>query len=312
MKKHLSPLMLLTAAAIWGFAFSAQKSAETVPPFTLGAARSIIAAIFLLLLIPPLDKLRHTGRCLISRRRIFDFNRYELIGGAICGTVLALATFFQQLGMASGADAGKASFITALYVVLVPIYALVLKKTAPVNVWISIIIAVIGFYFLCIKSDFSIELPDLIVCACSLIFPIHILAIDHFSAKCDGVRMSCIQFFTSTLVNALLALLTEMPVNSSSVWQNFMPILFLGIMSSGVAYTLQILGQRSVNPAVAAIIMSLESVFGIVGAALFLGERMTVREYIGAAIVFVAVLLSQLDIDAIKKSIKNKKNANIQ
>ncbi len=303
--------MLLLAAMIWGFAFSAQKSAETVPPFTLGAARSLIAGIFLLLLIPPLDKLRHTGRHLISRRSVFDFNRYELIGGAICGTVLATATFFQQLGMASGADAGKASFITALYVVIVPIYALVLKRRAPVNVWISIVIAVVGFYFLCIKSDFSIETPDLIVCACSLIFPIHILAIDYFSVKCDGVRMSCIQFFAGTAVNALLALLTETPVNFANVWQNFMPILFLGIMSSGVAYTLQILGQRDVNPAAAAIIMSLESVFGVIGAALVLGERMTAREYIGAVIVFVAVLLSQLDIDAIKKSMKNKKNANI-
>ncbi len=303
--------MLLMAAAIWGFAFSAQKSAGVVPPFTLGAVRSIIAAIFLLLMIPPLDKLRHTGRTLANRKTVLDFNRYELIGGAICGTVLTLATFFQQLGMASGADAGKASFITALYVVIVPIYALTLKKRAPINVWISIAIAVVGFYFLCIKNDFSIETPDLIVCICSLIFPIHILAIDYFSVKCDGVRMSCIQFFASTLVNAFLALLTETPVNFANVWQNFMPILFLGIMSSGVAYTLQILGQRGVNPAAAAIIMSLESVFGIVGAALLLGERMTVREYIGAAIVFVAVLLSQLDIEAIKKSIKNKKNANI-
>lgn len=311
MKKYISSLMLLLAAMIWGFAFSAQKAAESVPPFTIGALRSIIAGIFLLILIPAMDKLRHTGRHLFSKKRILDFNKTELIGGAICGTVLAVATFFQQLGMALGADAGKTSFITALYVVLVPIYALALKKRAPVNVWISIVIAAVGFYFLCISGDFTIEAPDLIVCVCSLIFPIQILAIDHFSPKCDGVRMSCIQFFAGAIVNALLAIITEMPVNFANVWQNILPIFFLGIMSSGVAYTLQILGQRGANPAAASIIMSLESVFGVIGAALLLGERMSTREYIGAAIVFVAVILSQLDVSAIRKTLKDKKNANI-
>ena len=304
MKKYISSLMLLAAAMIWGFAFSAQKSAESVPPFTLGAARSLIAGVFLLLMIPALDKLRHTGRLLFVKKRKIDFNRYEIVGGAICGTVLVTATFFQQLGMASGADAGKASFITALYVVLVPIYALTLKRKAPVNVWVSIGIAVVGFYFLCIKNDFSIELPDLIVFACSLIFPIHILAIDYFSPRCDGVRLSCIQFFVGAVVNSILAIITEMPINFANVWQNMMPILFLGIMSSGVAYTLQIIGQRGVNPAAASIIMSLESVFGVVGAALLLGERMTPREYVGASIVFVAVLLSQLDLSETRKNAK--------
>ena len=303
--------MLVLAAMIWGFAFSAQKAAETVPPFTLGAARSLIAGIFLLAMVPVLDKLRHTGRHLFTKNRIFDFNRYELIGGAICGAVLATASFFQQFGMASGADASKASFITALYVVLVPIYALTLKRRAPLNVWISIVIAVIGFYFLCIKGDLTVEGPELIVCICSLIFPIHILAIDHFSPKCDGVRMSCIQFFVATIVNTILAVFTETPVSLSGIWQNVLPILFLGIMSSGVAYTLQILGQRGANPAAASIIMSLESVFGVVGAAILLGERMTAREYIGAGVILIAVLLSQLDFETIKKSLKNKKNANI-
>ena len=304
MKKHISSLMLLLAAMIWGFAFSAQKAAETVPPFTLGAARSLIAGIFLLAMIPAFDKLRHTGRSLFGKVKGSSFNKYELIGGMICGTVLATASFFQQLGMASGAEAGKTSFITALYVVLVPIYALTLKRHAPINVWISVGIAVVGFYFLCIQGDFTIEGADLIVCVCSLIFPVHILAIDHFSPKCDGVRMSCIQFFTATAVNAILAILTEMPINFANVWQNIMPILFLGVMSSGVAYTLQILGQRDANPAAASIIMSLESVFGVVGAAILLGERMSPREYIGAGIILAAVLLSQLDLDTIKKSVK--------
>ena len=304
MKKYLSPLLLLAAAMIWGFAFSAQKSAEAVPPFTLGVARSLIAGIFLLLIIPVFDKLRRTGRALFSKNTVLDFNRHELIGGTICGVVLAVATFFQQLGLASGADAGKTSFITALYVVLVPIYALALKRRAALNVWLSVAIAVVGFYFLCIDTDFTAEASDLIVCACSLIFPLHILTIDRFSPKCDGIRMSCIQFFVGAVVNLVLALFTEMPLNFANVWQNIWPILFLGIMSSGVAYTLQIIGQRGVNPAAASIIMSLESVFGVVGAALLLGERMTPREYVGASIVFVAVLLSQLDLNEIRKRAK--------
>ena len=304
MKKYISSLLLLLAAMIWGFAFSAQKAAQTVPPFTLGAIRSLIAGVFLLALIPIFDKIRHTGRLLFKKGRAPDFNASELIGGAICGTVLVAASFFQQLGMAAGADAGKASFITALYVVLVPIYAIALKRRAPINVWVSVVIAVVGFYFLCISGDFTVEGPDLIVFVCSLIFPVQILAIDHFSPRCDGVRLSCIQFFTGAIVNAVMALITEMPVNFANVWQNIMPILFLGIMSSGVAYTLQILGQRDANPAAASIIMSLESVFGVVGAALLLGERMTPREYLGAAIVLAAVLLSQLDLDTIRKSFK--------
>ena len=304
MKKYISSLMLLMAAVIWGFAFSAQKAAQSVPPFTLGAIRCLIAGFFLLALIPAFDKIRHTGRHLIQKGKALGFNKSELIGGAICGAMLVAASFFQQLGMASGADAGKSSFITALYVVLVPIYAIALKRRAPLNVWISVVIAVVGFYFLCISGDFTVEIPDLIVFGCSLIFPFQILAIDHFSPKCDGVRLSCIQFFTGTILNAFMAFLTEMPANFDNVWQNIGPIVYLGIMSSGVAYTLQILGQKDVNPAAASIIMSLESVFGVVGAALLLGERMTQREYLGAAIVFIAVLLSQLDFVEIRKFFK--------
>ena len=304
MKKYISSLLLLLAAMIWGFAFSAQKAAQSVPPFTLGAIRCLIAGFFLLALIPALDKIRHTGRHLIEKGKAPGFNKSELIGGVICGVMLVAASFFQQLGMASGADAGKSSFITALYVVLVPIYAIALKRRAQLNVWISVVIAVVGFYFLCISGDFTVEGPDLIVFGCSLIFPFQILAIDHFSPKCDGVRLSCIQFFAGTILNALMAIFAEMPVNFGNVWQNIWPIVYLGIMSSGVAYTLQILGQRGVNPAAASIIMSLESVFGVVGAAILLGERMTPREYLGAAIVLAAVLLSQLDLAEIKKSFK--------
>jgi len=301
MKRILSPALLLLAAIIWGLAFSAQKSAEAVPPFTLGAARSFIAGAFLIIVIIIFDKLLNTGRRLFSKEKKIDLNRAELLGGVICGIILAAASFFQQAGMAAGADAGKASFITALYVVLVPIYALALKKKAGINVWISVVIAAVGFYLLCIEGAFAVAREDLIVMVCSLIFPFHILAIDHFSPKCDGIRMSCVQFFVCAAVNLILALITEMPIAVEAIKDNILSLVYLGIMSSGVAYTLQIIGQKGTPPAAASVILSLESVFGVIGSAIILGETMKPREYIGAGVVFIAVIISQLDMDALLK-----------
>ena len=295
MKKHLSPILLTLAAVIWGFAFSAQKAAGAVPPLTLGALRSIIAALSLLLVILVFDKIFNTGRFIFSKKHILDLTRTEILGGALCGVILATASFFQQTGMNAGSDAGKASFITALYVVLVPIYALAIKKRAPINVWLSMIPAVLGFYLLCIDESFKIAPADLFVVACALIFPLHILVIDHFSPKLDGVRMSFVQFITAAAVNGILALLFEDPTPKATLLDATFPILFLAIGSSGIAYTLQILGQRGANPAAASILLSLESVFGVIGSAILLGEEMKPREYLGCAVIFVAVILSQLD-----------------
>ena len=299
-KKYISTALLLLAAIIWGFAFAAQDAASDMGAFTLGFARSIVAGIFLIGVIMIFDKLLGTGRRLFSKDGI-DLNKYEIVGGVIIGTVLVVASAFQQIGINSGTDGGKAAFITALYVILVPVYALALKKKAPVNVWISIAIAVIGFYFLCIKDDLSIAASDLLVIAASMIFPIHILTIDHFSPKCDGIRMSMVQFFTAAVLNLAVALIAEGAGEFSLVMPNILPILFLGIASSGIAYTLQIVGQKDFNPAAASIILSLESVFGIVGTALFLGQTLTPREYLGCAIVLVAVILSQIDVKRVLK-----------
>lgn len=308
-KNFISPILLTLAAVIWGFAFSAQKSAENVPSFTLGMARSFIAAFFLIIVIVIFDKVFHTERVLFSKKKIFDFNKNELIGGALCGAVLAIASFLQQYGINSGAEAGKASFITALYVVLVPIYALALRKKAPINVWISLPFAAVGFYFLCITGEFKMLLPDVFVLSCALIFPIHILTIDKYSPVCDGTRMSCVQFFTAGVINLIFALIFEYPIKTDAVAESILPILFLGIGSSGIAYTLQILGQKGVNPAAASILLSLESVFGVLGSALFLGEVMTYREYIGCATVFVAVIISQLNLDSLfNKKTKTEKH----
>ena len=307
--KLISPLLLVLAALIWGLAFSAQKYAESIPPFTLGAARSLFAAIFLIFVIIIFDAKQGNKRKLFSKRGI-DITRVEIIGGIICGAVLAVASFFQQYGINRGADAGKSAFITALYVVLVPIYGLFLRKKAPINVWISMPFAVAGFYLLCITKSFTIETADVFVIICSLIFPIHILAIDRFSPSSDGVRMSCVQFFAAAVINTVLALIFESPISFSAIGDAIVSVLYLGIFSSGIAYTLQIIGQRDTDPSAASILLSLESVFGVIGAAILIGEKMTVREYIGCAVVFVAVILSQLDLKAIFKSKKNTEKNN--
>lgn len=309
-KTYLSPLLLLSAAVIWGFAFSAQDAASSVPPFTLGALRSLLASAFLLAVIPLFDKAKKTGRHLFSKKKILDFNKPELIGGTISGAALAIASFFQQTGINEGTAAGKAAFITALYVVVVPIFALLLKKSSPARVWFSVILASVGFYFLSIEGDFSIAKSDLYVLACTFIFPIQILAIDKYSPVCDGVRMSCVQFITATLVNALLAVFTEPLIDFSVIGGALFAIIFLGIGSSGVAYTLQIIGQKGVNPAVASVILSLESVFGVVGSAIFLGKGLESREYLGAAIVLTAVLLAEIDFKSLFKKSEGKAEEN--
>jgi drug/metabolite transporter (DMT)-like permease len=293
-KKHIASLLLLIAAVIWGFAFAAQDAASDMGAFTLGFSRSLIAGLFLLAVVAVLDRVKDNGRRLISKKGI-DLNKYELIGGVIIGVVLVVASAFQQIGINSGTDGGKAAFITALYVVLVPIYALALRKRAALNVWISIGIAVIGFYLLCIKDDLTVAPSDLLVICASMIFPIHILTIDRFSPKCDGIRMSMVQFFTAAVLNLVIALIAEGPAELGSIGTNLLPILYLGIGSSGIAYTLQIVGQRDVPPATASIILSLESVFGIIGTALFLGQTLTPREYLGCAVVLAAVILSQIN-----------------
>jgi len=294
--------MFLLAAMLWGFAFTAQKAAEELSAFTVGASRNIVATVFLLLVIPFLDKLTKNERRLITRARPLDFTKWEIIGGIACGTVLTAASAFQQIGLSDGTDAGKAAFITALYVLIVPIIYRLLGKRSPLTVWISVCVAIVGFYLLCIKSDFSINPSDGLVLICALIFAMHIIVIDKFSPNCDGVRMSCVQFFTAFILNTVLALIFESPIDFSMIWECLPSLLYLGICSSGVAYTLQIVGQRDANPAVASVILSLESVFGVIGGAIFMGEKMSAREYIGCGIVFVAVVLSQVDIIAIIKA----------
>lgn len=300
MKKYIGPLLLLITALIWGFAFPFQKEAAEIPPMTLNAVRSFVAVLFLLPMIPVMDRVRHTGRRLFEGGRL-DFTRREWIGGALCGLVLSAASSLQQLGFHEGADAGKTAFLTALYVVIVPLLGLFLGKRVGARLWVSIGIAVGGFWLLCIKDGFTIASSDLILLLCALVCALHILTVDHFIGGCDGVRMSTLQFFFVFLFTGVMGLLVEGVPDLSLIAEHVFPLLYLGVGSSGIAYTLQILGQRSTNHALASVLMSLESVFGALGGALVLGEVMTPKEYLGCAVVFIAVLIAEVEIPIQKK-----------
>lgn len=293
-KKLFSVVILLIASIIWGLAFSAQKDAGELGGFTVGAARNLFAFLFLLPIIPLMDRLTKNGRRILIDRRP-DFTKAELLGGTLAGFFMTFATALQQNGIGGGTDAGKAGFITALYVVIVPIYALLFGKKSPPKVWVSVIIAVVGFYLLSVKSNFTILPSDLLILLCAFVFGGQIMTVDLFSPRCDGIRLSFIQFLSAFIFNLVFALILESPIRFDLIGEHILSLLFLGVFSSGIAYTLQVLGQRNLNPGVASILLSLESVFGAIGGALIFGESMTKQEILGSAVVFGAVILSQIN-----------------
>lgn len=293
--RYISMLLLFLAAFLWGFAFVAQDLVADIPPMSVGMVRWFIGATFLFFVIMILDKVSKNGRKLVCKKG-FDFTKSEIMGGIVTGIIVSIASVLQQKGISEGTSGGKAAFITALYVVLVPIYALFLRKRVKLNVWVAIFIAVVGFYLLCIKEDIGIVPSDIWIILSAAIYPIHILAIDYFTPKCDCIRMSCLQFFFAFLISGACAFIFESPISWGDIGTHILPFLYLGICSSGIAYTLQVVGQRNVHPAVASLILSLESVFGLLGAVIILGTRMTLKEYIGAGMIFLAVILSQFEL----------------
>ena len=302
MKKHISPFLLLITALIWGFGFVAQKAAFEIPPFTLGATRTAIAVPAIALVVIFFDKASKNGRKLFSVAQgkfHIDVNRAELFGGMVCGVFLFTGISLQQFGLHDGTDAGKAAFISALYVVIVPLIALLIRRPSPITAWISIAIAMVGFYLLCVKNDFSIEPSDLIIFLSTLAFATQIVSVDILLPKADGCRLSLIQFSTVSLLSTICALIFEGASAFSNVALCLPEVLYLGILSSGIAYTLQILGQKRTHPAIASAVLSLESVVGAIAGAIVLHEAMSLREYVGCAVVFAAVILSQLDLKAI-------------
>jgi drug/metabolite transporter (DMT)-like permease len=289
----------LLAAFIWGVAFSAQKGNET-GALTFNACRGIVAFVFLLVVVLVFTKgdWRHL-LCESSPKE----TRTLWIGGICCGLALAFATFLQQVGLDGNTEAGKASFLTAMYIVLVPILGIPLKRRASLNVWVSVAVAVVGLYMLCVKEETEIRPDDLIVLSCSLVFAIHILLIDHFSPKTNGIKLSCIQFLTVFVVSGVLAFAFEQP-SWEGIQASLLPIVYLGVMSSGVAYTLQIVAQRDADPTTLTVLLSMESVFGVIAGAFVLGEVLSSREYVGCILMFVAVILAQIPFDKLRKKEK--------
>ena len=285
--------MLLVCAMIWGFAFSAQDiAAEHVATFTVGAVRSVVAAVVLALAVMLFDKTTKNGRFLFSRAKD-PLRKSELIGGIACGTALAVASALQQAGLTTS-GASKASFITALYVVLVPVAgAIFFRRRIGWHIWLAVGIALCGLALITLGNDLSLAVGDILLLLCAVCFCGQILLIDHFLPGSDGVRLSMIQFATAAVLNTVFALIFE-DISFAAIGKAILPLLYLGVMSSGCAYTLQILGQRYCPPTPASILMSTESLFGVLGATIFLSEILSARQYIGCAVVFVAVILSQL------------------
>lgn len=292
-KKMRGNLILLLTALIWGTAFVAQSAGmEHVQPFTYNGVRTLIGGLVLIPVIFLFDRLKPAGQR-PSPDKQKEIRRNSLIGGAACGVVLCVASSFQQFGI-SMTTAGKAGFITALYIVIVPLLGVFIKKKIPKITWLCVGIAVVGFYLLCVKEGFSVSAGDLLVLCCAFFFSIHIMVIDYFNGKqVDGVRMSCIQFLVAGLISLVLMLVFEQP-SLENLWAAKGSILYAGVLSCGVAYTLQILGQRDTEPTTATLILSLESVFAALSGWALLHETLSFKELAGCALVFAAVILAQI------------------
>lgn len=297
-KKMKSNLLLLLTAFIWGTAFVAQKSGmDYIEPFTYNGIRTLIGGLFLIPVIkfldtrkPEAEKERIASR---SAEQKAAENKLLLIGGICCGTALFVASSLQQFGV-SYTTAGKAGFITTLYVVIVPIFSIFLRKKVGAKMWFCVMLGALGMYMLCMKeATFSLQYGDFLVLLCAAAFAIHILVIDYFSPKVDSVRLSCIQFLTAGSLAIICMFIFEEPViaNILACW---FPILYAGVLSSGVAYTLQVVAQADADPTAASLILSLESVFAALSGIVLLGESLTVKELLGCAIIFTAIIIAQL------------------
>lgn len=285
-------LILALAALVWGISFVSQsESMNFIEPNTFNGIRTLLGCISLLPVIYVLDLQKKKKG---TYKPMSKNNKRDLIfGGIACGIFLCMASTVQTYGL-KYTTAGKSGFITALYMVFVPIVSVFLGKKIRPNVLVSILIALVGMYFLCIKKgSFEINQGDILTLICSVVFTFHILVIDHFSARVDGVKLSCMQFLVGGTLNTILMFLIEDP-QLDLILKCTIPILYSGLMSCGVAYTFQIIGQKYAEPTVASLVMSLESVFAALAGWLILSEAMNMREILGCAMMFGAIVLVQL------------------
>ena len=306
--KLRNTFFLFLTAMIWGAAFVAQSvSMDYIGPFTFICLRSVIGGLFLIPVIIVLDGIRKKSQNesadVVNSENILHIETEEkqrlswkskqlIEGGIVCGIFLFFANCFQQTGI-QYTTVGKAGFITTFYIIIVPLIGLFFKKYCGILTWIGVVVALAGLYFLCITQKLTIQRGDALILCCSVLYAGQILAIDHYNPFVDGVKMSCIQFLTGGILGAVFMLLFENP-SIAMILSAAGPILYTGIMSTGVGYTLQIVGQKGLNPTVAALILSLESVFSALSGYLFLHQVLTTRELIGCALMFIAIVLAQL------------------
>lgn len=286
-------LMLLTTAFIWGIAFVAQGvAADVMEPLFFSGSRMALATIALFVVVTVLDA---RGRSTPWKRMPQADRRYIFKGGACCGAVLALGSFLQQLGLSMGTGVGKAGFISALYIVMVPITGIFVRRRIGWMRWIAVALSALGLYFLCMQSgDFSIAPGDAAIFFSALAYTGHILVVDHFGRRAsDCFKLCLVQFGTTSLICLIASFLFETP-SVSALWQCVIPVAYAGVLSGGMGYTLQTLAQRDAEPTVASLLMSMESVFAVLAGWVLLGDLLSARELLGCALMMGGIVLAQL------------------
>lgn len=301
-----SSAMLTLTALIWGVAFVAQSEGMNyVGGFTFNACRFIVGGVVLIPCIFFLRRVNGDQWAQLTRAEQAQRRKTGIIGGICCGVFICLGSTLQQFGIAQ-TTVGKAGFITSLYIIIVPILGLFLRKKVGLNIWASVGIAAAGMYLLCITEGFAISRGDFLVFLCAIGFSLHILVIDYFSPKADGVVISCIQFFTAGIISSVFMFLFERPT-WDAVAAAWAPVLYAGVMSCGVGYTLQVVAQKDVEPTIASLIMSLESVFSLLAGWVLLGQKMSPKELSGCVLVFGAIVLAQVPVELLTGLLPGRK-----
>ena len=290
-------MLLLLCSFIWGTAFVAQSAGAGMGAYSFLAGRSWLAGVVLLPTVSAFDAIHRKQGAAYGWPK-GEQGKTLRKASLICGTLLFAASAAQQIGITLNPNStAKSAFLTAMYVVLVPVFGLALGRRNSPQLWVSMVISVVGLYLLCMKNGFGgIEASDLVLLLCAVLFSFQILSIDHFAPQVDGVRLSLLQFFVVAVESSIAALLLETP-SIAQFGENLLPIAYCGIFSSGVAYTLQIIGQKDLHPAIASLIMCMESVFSALGGWLILHQNLSARESMGCALIFVAVVLAQLPVE---------------
>ena len=321
-KKMLGNGILLLTALVWGTAFVFQRvGMEKIEPITFSAARMALAAVMVGLVAcltrrkkkynSLTDESGLTAKSSLDdknsraakssstkdKREITSeqkaYRKNTVLGGVICGSLLAVASILQQAGIVY-TSAGKAGFITAMYILMVPIFGyIIFKKKSSKLVWLAVLMGVVGMYLLCITEDFSLSNGDALVALCAVVFSFHILSCDHFTRKGDAITISAIQFATATVISTVIAFIAETP-SWDGIVAALVPILYCGLISGGLGYTLQLVGQKYTDPAIASLLLSMESVFALLAGVILLNETMSTREIFGCIIMFAAIILAQL------------------